>query len=544
MDRKNQFKNQDLEGGRRRREETSLLLRKAKKEEQLSKRRQANPTALANTANNNIEIGHVHDAIGGSTPTVGDIPFLMEGLKSNAPEGVLKAVRGFRKMLSVAVNPPVDEIIEARALPLLVENLLNYNHHDIMFEAAWAVTNIASTERTKDVFEAGATTMLLQLLLHEKPTIREQAAWCLGNIAGDCPEYRDHLLQNNVLNGLIQNMRDPGSQSLLGNVVWTVSNLCRGKPLPKIEHIKPAIGPIAALLDRNVDNEVLVDVIWAFSYLSDGDDEKIKLVMDTGAAPKLVNLLTKNDRVLLVPLVRTLGNLVTGNDEQTQAVVDAGVITAMNTLLENSNKNTRKEVCWTLSNIAAGTQEQIQALFEEEELLEKLVHVACNDRWEVKKEAIWTLCNICTTGHDYHIRSLIQRGGLSPLSESLTSKDTKVIKIVLEATEKILELSEKLNLNYVTMFDEIGGIDHLEELQSHSDEDIYELSVNMLERFFGVEEDEDENVAPAQEDGQYSFGFGIQSKQLFPSESTGEHHQPVVFASSTNFPLGDANMQV
>lgn len=202
-------------------------------------------------------------------------------------------------------------------------------------------------------------------------------------------------------------------------------------------------------------------------------------------------------------------------------------------------KHVRKEVCWTLSNIAAGTKQQIQTMFEEPELLEKLVYVACNDRWEVKKEAIWTLCNICTTGHESHLRSLVQRGGLRPLSDTLASSDTKLIKIVLEATEKILEVSEKFNLHYTTMFDEIGGIDHLEELQTHNDEDVYQMSVDVLERFFGVEEEEDENVAPAEEDGQFSFGL---QKQLFPSESTGEN-QPVVFGTSTNFAFGDANMQ-
>jgi len=202
-------------------------------------------------------------------------------------------------------------------------------------------------------------------------------------------------------------------------------------------------------------------------------------------------------------------------------------------------RNVKKEVCWTLSNIAAGTKEQIQALFEEKDLLEKLVYAATNERWEVKKEAIWTLCNICTTGDDFHIRSLVQRGGLIPLSETLGSSDTKLIKIVLEAIEKILQVSEKLNLNYTTMLDEISGIELLEALQTHTDEEIYQSSVNMLERFFGVEEEEDENVAPVEDDGMYTFG--LQSKQLFPS--TGETHQPVVFGTSTNFAFGDANMQ-
>jgi len=203
-ERKNLFKKIDIDHGRRRREETSVQLRKQKKDLQLAKRRQTDAPALANTTNNNVSIGNNNESIIeiGRTYTIDDIPRLMAGLRSGDPAVVLEAVRGFRKMLSVAANPPVNEIIDAGALPFLVGYLWKPDHPEIMFEASWAVTNIASTDRTKDVFEAGATSTLIQLLLHEQANIREQAAWCLGNIAGDCHEYRDHLLRTQVLSGL------------------------------------------------------------------------------------------------------------------------------------------------------------------------------------------------------------------------------------------------------------------------------------------------------------------------------------------------------
>ena len=50
---------------------------------------------------------------------------------------------------------------------------------------------------------------------------------------------------------------------------------------------------------------------------------------------------------------------------------------------------------------------------------------------------------------------------------------------------------------YSTMVDEANGLDKIEELQNHSNREIYEKAVNILETFFDVEDGEVENLAPA-----------------------------------------------
>lgn len=39
------------------------------------------------------------------------------------------------------------------------------------------------------------------------------------------------------------------------------------------------------------DSEVLTDCSWAISYLSDGDEDRIKRVIDTGVIPTLIRLI-------------------------------------------------------------------------------------------------------------------------------------------------------------------------------------------------------------------------------------------------------------
>ena len=94
-------------------------------------------------------------------------------------------------------------------------------------------------------------------------------------------------------------------------------SLLRGKPSPRFELVAPAI-PIVAQLLQSPDSEVLSDGCWALSYLSDGENDRIQGVLNSGVSPRLVELLSHSAASVVTPALRTVGNLVTGDDTQTQ----------------------------------------------------------------------------------------------------------------------------------------------------------------------------------------------------------------------------------
>lgn len=139
------------------------------------------------------------------TATLSDLPSFKSILFSptSLSYDKIEATKGIRRLLSLERNSPVSHILDQGLLPVLIRNLTDDpTDFTLLFESAWAITNIASTDRAKDVADAGAIPPLIFLVTHDKNNVRDQAIWCLGNIAGEGPELRNIVLQSGIVKPL------------------------------------------------------------------------------------------------------------------------------------------------------------------------------------------------------------------------------------------------------------------------------------------------------------------------------------------------------
>lgn len=295
----------------------------------------------------------------------------------------------------------------------------------------------------------GTVDNLVRLLNSPVEDIREQASWCLGNIAGDSTSCRDSVLEAGAVAAMSKlcSTFDANTRiSTIRNCMWTSSNLCRGKPLPPLELVQDLI-PILATQINSADIDSVSDACVALSNISDGSNERIQAVLDSGCAIRVVQLLgAVPDDKIQAPTLRLVGNIMTGNDSQTQSVIDLGVLPVLLELLDHSRKNVRKEVCWTFSNVTSGTAMQVQAVLETPGVIAKIISMMQSDDVDIQREATWVVSNATSNCVPDQISQLVELGAVAPLTEILKSTDgSKSIEVALEGIENILSVTKEYN---------------------------------------------------------------------------------------------------
>lgn len=110
-------------------------------------------------------------------------------------------------------------------------------------------------------------------------------------------------------------------------------------------------------------------------------------------------------------------------------------------------------------------------------------------------------------------RFLVTQGCIKPLCDLLICPDPRIVTVCLEGLENILKIGEAektmgntgdVNL-YAQFIEDAEGLEKVENLQSHDNNEIYEKAVKILETYWV--EDEDEPLPPG-DNPQNGFQFG------------------------------------
>uniref|UniRef100_A0A672JER0 Importin subunit alpha n=1 Tax=Salarias fasciatus TaxID=181472 RepID=A0A672JER0_SALFA len=369
-----------------------------------------------------------------------------------------------QKLLSER-DSSINEIINAGLLSCFVAFLSMDDEPTLQFEAVWVLTNITSgtSWHTKRVMDHGAVPAFISLLSSPMLHISEQAVWAVSNIAGDGPMYRDVLIACNAIPALLACISPDTPLDFLHNLAWTLSNLCRSKnpylPGSVVQQMLPSLIMFLHLSDKNI----LSQVCWAFCYLSDGENNRIEVVLRTGIIPRLMELLNHEDTYVMV-------------------VIDAGCLEVLPKLLRHSKSSVQKEAAWALSNIAAGPSKQIQQLINCG-LFAPLVELLRSGYFKSQREAVWVVKNITIRGTMDQMIFVIRIGALEAIIRLLQVPDAKVVMVILDTINNLAAEKSGETEGVCRLIKELGGFAHIEMLQNHENVVLRKAASYLLDKY-------------------------------------------------------------
>jgi hypothetical protein len=225
-----------------------------------------------------------------------------------------------------------------------------YLAQDLAFEATWAITNIAAghTEHARATVTAGCVPHLIRFgrtrgarssrgIETPDDKLAQQAIWALGNLAGDSPFCRDAVMQAGCAAVLCDHLAAADRLPQQRTAAWAACNASRTEPHSDVETLRPLVVGLAQLVSSGLaDEEALSQALWALAYVSQDDGRPSAAVaqaLGERGIRRLVELMQHKAIAVSRPALRTVGKLAGGDDVQTNLLVQEGAVPRLISLL-------------------------------------------------------------------------------------------------------------------------------------------------------------------------------------------------------------------
>jgi len=206
-------------------------------------------------------------------------------------------------------------------------------------------------------------------------------------------------------------MLESDDKDLIQTAAFTFSNLCRGSnpPLEKIYN-SGIIEPLFKHLKSDTNIEELSELIWICVYYSASKDDKyLNILLDNDISSILIKYLeiciSSSDPNILnysIPIIRTIGNICSSSlDRGTEQLLkEKQFLSLMLQCIQSYSRIIRKESLWALSGLTAGTLKEVDEVIKAN-FIPHLCKILETETFDIKKEAAYSILNICTRSNDY-----------------------------------------------------------------------------------------------------------------------------------------------
>ncbi|KAG5307630.1 IMPA3 protein, partial [Pseudoatta argentina] len=289
----------------------------------------------------------------------------------------------------------VNDMIKGGILSRCIE-LLDSDNICLQSEVISLLTIITSRgfEESQNYIKYEAIPKLIKLLKSTSSIVVGQTVYVLGNII-DIPYARDLALEHDAISVLVDLIKPDTSVTFMDSISWLLSSLCLRNPPLSLELIKPLL-PVFDRLLNSENNSIISDTCRILYYLTDGANDNIQAIMETGILPKILDCLISKMKSIFIPAWFTVRNIVVmGDNTQSDAVISGGGMSRLRSLYwyyANWQDIIAKEILWLICKMASNT-DQIQSVIDAGLLVVLVNEILFGN---AKVIAIWAITTMIT----------------------------------------------------------------------------------------------------------------------------------------------------
>ncbi|KAG2243681.1 hypothetical protein Bca52824_094484 [Brassica carinata] len=276
---------------------------------------------------------------------------------------------------------------------------------------------------------------------------------------------------------------------------WAIGNGPESKAAAQLVGVDGMVDAILRLLKRS-DEEIAMEIAWIVVYLSALSDIATSMLLKGCILQLLVErLATSNSLHLLIPVLRSLGNFVSVDPKAMLTILIGGKNTEVHwcacKCLRSEHRVLKKEAAWVLSNIAAGSIEH-KRMIHSTEAMPLLIGLLSTSPFDIRKEVAYVLGNLCVESAEgdtkrriiqEHLVSIVSGGCLPGFINLVRSPDIEDARLGLQFIELVLRGMP--NGEGSKLVEGEDGIDAMERLQFHENEELRVMANSLVDKYFG-----------------------------------------------------------